>query len=141
MLKRIVLLIALLWLGLFASARLAGWLLDLIPASQVENPWAGLLALAIPLLPAAWLIGRWRGLAGRRLTLTATVAMLASLVVTAVIAFAAMALPPAWAANVFGGEAASMFIYLVVAVAAVAVSWLLAGLVLGLGARRTSAST
>jgi hypothetical protein len=139
--KRIVLLTAMLAVGLYASEWLVGWLLGLIPASMFENPWAGWLALAVPLLVAAWLIGRWRGLAGRRLALTAAASMLAAFAIAAVIALAAMSLPQSWAPGFFRGEAASAFVYLVIAVEAVALSWVFAGLAPGLGAHRTSAST
>ena len=139
--KRIVLLTVLLWVGLYASEWLVSRLLDLIPASQVENPWAGWLALAVPLLVAAWVIGGSRGLTGRRLALTSTVSMLAGTAVAGVIAFAAMSPPPSWVPGIFTGDAASALMYLVIAVIAVVVSWLLAGLALGLGAHRTSAST
>ncbi len=138
--KRIVLLTALLWVVLYVSEWLVHGLFMLIPAPLAENVWAVWLAWALPVWLAAWLIGRSRGLAGRYLALSSTVATLAVFAVAAVTALAVMSLPPSWVPGAFNGEVILALVYLVIAVEAVAVSWLVAGLAVGLGARRASAS-
>jgi hypothetical protein len=131
--RRIVLLVASLWAVLYVLQRLAEALFNFMRLSMTDYAWAIQLSIAVPIAVAAWLIGRWRGLAGRRLALASGVTLLVSVAAWYATAMAVMSLPPARAFSSVGAVAIEAVVYLVLAAEVVAVSWLVAGLSMGPG--------
>jgi hypothetical protein len=125
--KRMALLVAILWLVLYVSQRLVRAVFDLMHAPLTQSAWVVLLATAVPTLVAVWLIGRWNGLAGLRLSVTSVVAVLATFAVWAIAGYVLSALR---LMTTLGnhGDASNALIYLLYAIAVVATSWLIAGL-------------
>ncbi len=131
--KRIVLLVSTLWAVLFVLQRLAETVFGFMRLSMIEYAWVVQLSVALPVVVTAWLIGRWRGLAGSRLALTVGVALLVSVAAWYATAMAVMSLPPARALDSLGAAPVEAVVYLVLAAEVAAVSWLVAGLSMGPG--------
>ncbi len=85
--KRTVLLAALLGAGFWVSEHLIFRAVEFMGTSMVESTWILWLAWTVLALVAAWLIGRWRGLEGRRLAVTSVAAVLGGAVAVAITGF------------------------------------------------------
>ena len=141
MAKRMVLLTAGLWLAIYASQALIRTLFDLAHASVIDGAWVILVSQVLCTVVGAWLVGRWRGVAGRRLVLVSLAACLAAFVVWLATGAALLALPSVDALAGLG-DVATIVLSLVYALEAAALSWLIAGWVgVDWDAHRTSAST
>jgi hypothetical protein len=126
MTKRMVLLTAGLWLALYASQRVVRALFGLAHASVTGGAWAVWISMVLCTAVAAWLVGRWRGVADDRLIVMSLVTCLVAFAVWLATGSAVLTLPSVeWIAGL--GEVVTVILTLMYALEAAAVSWLVAG--------------
>ena len=133
MTKRLVLLTAGLWSALFVSATPSSrGVRPSPPMSMVDSPWGIWALTTLCAAIAVWLVGRWRDLTGRRLVVTALVT-LAAVIAAWFVTEAVVLFTPVVGILPQSGEIASLALYFVFAVEAVAISWWFAGSVAWVG--------
>jgi len=125
MAKRVAILTVLLWVVLYGGQWLVRTLVDLAGAHMVDHWWVLALVVAVPVLVASWLVGRWMDVTGRRLALASVIVLL---VVYAAASMAGSAVSML-SLRSLDNEAALAVFYLLVAVATTGSSWLVSSLV------------
>lgn len=139
MAKRLVLVTLGLWVALYASQWLVRVFFNTARLSIVENPWGLWVPMVVLSLVAAWVVAVSRGATGGRAAIAALVSCVGAYALWLATGAAIVALP--WIGVIARfSEAATIVFSLIVAAEVVAVSWFVAGVASGWGARGVQAA-